>query len=329
MPRKSNDFLETYLMLLAYLDQKGGEADLQEVEKCLGLSKDMIKKMGKTVKMVGVPPYTPSELFDLELDETENKVRLQSPVDVNLPLALNAREAFELIFALLTFKEYLISTSELYCSLIDRLIKSAPNLLVEAVKRELETHKPHLPKGKIRELAGTLSNAISSRKKVRFVYYSLAGSQLKEYTVLPLKISYFFKSFYLWAVDDEDGKIKSFLLDNIGRFEVTTFKFQISEEIMEDLKEKEREFVRHEEIPRVTLKAKGFAAQYISEIYSNLNREWVNERELLFKVPFLSLEWLLCRWILPFGGQVEIIEPEKTKYEIESLLEKFLEKIQK
>lgn len=327
MPRKNDSFLENTLLLLAYLGQKGGEASLDEVKRLLGLDRKDLKKIARKVSLSGIPPFTPSDLFYLEIDDRENKVILTSPIDVRVPFALEAREVFEFLFSLLTFEEYFMGASERYRDLIKKIKQSVPDLLVKAVQKELEVHKPVFINKNIRGLAGLLNDAVKDRKKVRFVYYSVASGQLREYTVLPLKIAYHLKSFYLWAVDEEDKAVKSFMLDNIGKLVITPYKYEVKQEYLEEQRKKEEEFVHHQSLPLVTLKAHGFAARYIDEIYPDMKREWQNDSELLLEVPLLSIEWLLVRWILPYAGQVEVVGPEEVKQKLKVLLERLLEKL--
>ena len=326
MPSNKKNFLEITLSLLIYLDQKGGEASLDEVKRLFGLDSKQLKKIARKVSLSGIPPFTPSDLFYLEINDRENKVILTAPIDVRVPFALEAREVFEFLFALLTFEEYFMGASERYRDLVEKIKRSLPNLLVKAVQKELEVHKPLFTDKNIRFLAGLLSDAAKDRKKVRFVYYPVASGQLKEYTVFPLKVVYHMKAFYLWAVDEDDGTVKSFLLDNIGRVTVTPYRFQLMREYLQEQRKKEEEFVHHKNLPRVTLKAFGYAARYIDEIYMDLERRWLSDDELLIEVPLLSIEWLLSRWILPYAGKIEIVEPEEVKQKLKELIDGLIEK---
>ncbi|MCX7831651.1 MAG: WYL domain-containing protein [Actinobacteria bacterium] len=321
MNRNSFDF-QKLLSMLAYLEQKGGEASIKELEELFGYDKSELKKIAKIICLCEVMPAV---TFNLEIDEKDEKVSFYSPYDIRIPFALSEKELFAFLFALLAFKEYIGDANEDYKHLIDKIIGNLPKLLVEAVKKDLEKHRAVYPNREVFEVLNLISKAIKERKKIRISYYSTTSSRFGVHEVLPIQVNYYFKGFYLWAVDTADQLIKTFILENISDIEIIPETFNLDSKIENELKVKIEEFKKRRQDEMVTLKATGFSARYLSEMFQRFKKEELSDNEILFQVPLISIDWIVYQWLLPFSGEVSIVEPreiaEKARERIERILD--------
>lgn len=320
MKRDSLDF-QKLLSMLAYLEQKGGEASIKELKELFGYNLTELKKIAKIVCLCEVMPAV---TFNLEIDEKNEKVSFYSPYDIRIPFALNEKEIFAFLFALLAFKEYIGDANEDYKLIIDKIMNNLPKLLVEAVRKDLDKHRAIYPNREIFELLNLISKAIRERKEIILNYYSMTSTKFGIYRVLPIQVNYYFKGFYLWAVDTSDRMVKSFILENISDIEITKETFRLDKKVEDELKVKIEEFKKRRQDEMVTLKATGFSGRYLSEMFQRFKQEELSDNEVLFRVPLISIDWIVYQWLLPFSGEVIIVEPkevaEKAKERIERIL---------
>lgn len=317
------DMSAKVLYLLNYLEQKGGSAGVDEVMHLFEITEDEIESILKEIAFLEV---SPSVCVSLDYDRENRTIEINPGLSVHFPFALDERESIAFLFALLAFEEYVGKASRDYESLIQMMKNSMPKLILEAAQKEMPLFKAVYPFKEIFELIEQISHAIQKRKRIKFTYYSIAGSRQSSYVVLPLRILYCFNKFYLWAYDREDETVKSFLIENISDLNIQAFSFELTEEILKKLEDKLRDFTERRYEQFVTLKASGFSAKYIDEIFADFEKEHLNNGDLLIKVPLISVDWLVSKWIMPFNGEVVVLEPEEVKKEAISRIEKILQR---
>lgn len=322
MKSKEFDLKETFL-LLSYLEQSGGNASIEELQKVFGCDLKKLKNIARVVNLLEVSPGT---VFIMEVDEENNLVTLNSPYDFRIPFVLDKDEFFAFVFALAAFKEYVGDADEEYKTLIEKIEKRFPKILLDAAKEYLARHRPIYPKREVLGIVGILKKALAESRVIEVNYYSITKSSFSLYKICPLKISYFFRNFYLWAKDLKDGLIKSFIVDNITSVRITGEKYTVSEEDRQKCREKIEDFREKRDEKKVILKAVDFSAKYIEEMFFDLIIERVSDREVIFQVPLISTDWLVSKWLIPFSGEVSIVEPVEVAKEASKLVREVLAK---
>lgn len=315
------------LQLIEFLDQNGGRADLNEVLSFLGIDIKTCKKILKFIEYCGFYPYTPFEL--IRVDENDGEISISLARDVDLEHHLDPGETLALLAAVEFLKNTPAGQIKEFERIFEKIEKAFPDLMKEAAAKFNERFEVvfDLPYGeKVRLI---LESAILRKKKVKLDYIPLVGGSRKTYCVCPYRIYYEFHNFYLWALDESDRTIKCFLCEQIVDVEMMEETFEPEAEINEEIEKiryKRFEQLDHEK--KAKLRFKDFAARFIDEEARFPVKKWLSDNELEVEVPLISSEWVLKKWVLPFAGFVDIVEPDQLRKELKQVLEKRLSEIE-
>jgi predicted DNA-binding transcriptional regulator YafY len=321
MPRKKDD-IKKIILLLNYLEERGGRVSVEEVCEHFGMSEKELQQVANKIIFCGKPPYTYDTQFTFEVED--GYIEFKSPLYKTPRPGFNDKEAFAFLFALMFLEElYRDAESSIEMKVIEEIKKTIPSLLYEAARKQLEVFpvvtRMDAPEG--------FPNAVGEARRrsvlIRINYYSLAHQEIKEYRVAPIGIRFAFQNYYLLAFDVSDFEVKTFLFKNILSYELLDEEFVVSEEIKSQAYEEWRErFLAGKDARTVTLIYRGKSARFISEMFERENFRWLSDDEVEVTVRFISHEWLLSRFILPFSGEVRIKEPREVADKIKKLLKK-------
>lgn len=327
MPRKKPDF-KKIILLLDYLEERGGRVPVEEVCEHFGMTEKEIRSVANKIIYCGKPPYTYDTQFTFEFDE--GYIEFKSPLYKTPRPGFTDKEAFAFLFALMFLEDlYKDAAGSVELKVIEKIKKAIPKVLYEAAQMQLKAFpvvtRLEAPEG----FTKAVGEARRESNLIKIRYYSIMHQEIKEYKVAPIGIRFAFQKYYLLALDISDLEIKTFLVSNILSYDVLNEKYEVSDEIRERAYEEWRErFLARNGSTTVKLVYRGKSARQISEAFEKEDIKWIGENEVEVCVRLISEEWLLSRFILPFGGEVRIKEPREVAERIKVLLKKAEELIE-
>ncbi|MFN8060864.1 MAG: WYL domain-containing protein [Vicinamibacterales bacterium] len=158
-------------------------------------------------------------------------------------------------------------------------------------------------------LVGRLLEAILHRRQAAMDYHSVASARDKTYVVDALRLVYGDGGLYVLAFVPEYGGTRTFAVDRIRSLTLLESSFQAHTEASEGA------FAHslgiHEGPPqRVRLEFSRAVAPYVRERqWHPSQRQSPAESGALVIDLDVSVDWALKRWVLGFGGEVQVLSP--------------------
>lgn len=176
---------------------------------------------------------------------------------------------------------------------------------------------PHIDFENQRDKMEELQKAIERKNKVLIDYFSLSRGNKKERVVDPYKLFIHNGAMYLVAYCNLRKDVLMFRVDRIKDFEIKDESFAIPADFsLEDYMDSVWGVERGKEM-EVVLKFKGRAAYLVKEFkwHESQEIEEIADDEILFYLSTGSREELKS-WILGYGSDVEVIDPEEFRKEV-------------
>lgn len=248
------------------------------------------------------------------------------------PPSINREEALALLLACKFFKEenfhYQKELETILAKIRNSLPKTVKQVLTGLEKKITFQHSPsvNISKQKIIEL----ENTIDSLNTIKMKYYSMSNDQDTVRKVDPYNLYFKKGAGYLIGYCHLRKEIRLFRIDRIKKLDVLDNTFVWPEDYsLENYLGNVWGVERGEDI-RIKLLFSGFAAKYVQEYkwHSSQQIEDLNEDQIIFRVKTGSIEEIK-NWILGFGSEVKVLEPEELKLEIKEEIEEMSKKYQK
>lgn len=156
----------------------------------------------------------------------------------------------------------------------------------------------------------SIKDCISQQQKLSFVYYSEAGD--KEKKVSPYQLVFKWGSWYLKGICEENLDYRLYKLNRMDQLEIiaeTAYSLLAEETETDNYFEQ----INFQIYARFNKKVK---AQLIDDFGKSSFIE--KEEGLYFKQGFTNKRYLI-RWLLGFGAEVEILEPQKIRNELKEI----------
>lgn len=307
------------LMLLKYIDQKGGKASLDETLDFLGIDRKTFRKIARFISLCGIYPYTPADLIFFEVEKGEISAIL--PRDVDLQIQLNSAEAFALLSAIEFLKTTPAGQLEDFARIFEKISNIFPDLMKDAARELSERIEMVFDLPYEEKVRFVIDNAISKKRKVEIDYAPITGGRTKTYRICPYRVYYEFHNFYLWALDEADEQVKCFLCSRILQARPVEEPFEPEERIFQEIEKIHQErFELLDFKEKALLRYVDYAARIVDEEARFTGKRWVDDNVLEVEVPLISAEWVLRRWVLPYAGHVDIIQPEHLRKELKEIL---------
>lgn len=173
-----------------------------------------------------------------------------------------------------------------------------------------------------------LLHAIKTRREISFDYEKYYNGSHSKRRLKPLVVKEARNRWYLIGEDLKDGKIKSFGLDRLSRFEITNRKFEKIDYDPEDDYRYAFGIINgtNEKPRKVVLSFTPTQGQYIKSLplHHTQNLVLENEKEVRFEYKLYPTHDFKME-VLSYGPQVKVLEPAKLKKEIRESLKKSLE----
>ncbi len=193
---------------------------VDDIATKLGHTADEVHEILDRLTLVGVPPYSPSDLIDVSINSI-GQVFLRYADHFRLPLQLSSQEGVALKFAVEHFMRSCDDDTTKQCA---DLMKSLTNVMHGKARSALETKGKSfvLPERTKRQraLVRKLDDAIEGRKRLEIEYYSAWRGVLSHRVVHPFNIVEFGAHFYLFAFCDSANETRHFRISRIKSMRV-------------------------------------------------------------------------------------------------------------
>lgn len=222
------DLLRKVLAILPVVRAKPG-IRVSELARLTGISEeDIATDLPALVNLCGVPPYSPADLVDLQVEGDRVYLRFAEPF--RRPVRLTPREAMAMEMALAGWAGESAGPFADAVRSIRRKVREAcaPELAhdVQAAGERIAAAKPAGLAGRILRV---LKEALGRQVEVRMEYYSRSSGTLALRRVRPYGIYERAGRWYLAAFEKEKREVRTFRTDRIRSAEPTRQEYVIPE----------------------------------------------------------------------------------------------------
>jgi predicted DNA-binding transcriptional regulator YafY len=310
-PRDALSELRLALGLLAALDD-GAVHSVQDLAARLGASAADIERVATTLTLVGLPPYSPLDLVDIELGGDRISLVPGSGGELSSPARLTLAEA-EALRAALTLLEGRLEpeTSGPVASLCRKveqsLVGAGAPLPIAAV-----------PGDENPDVLAALRLAVWGRERVTIEHYSAPRGETRPRVTDPLALVDRGGEWYLLAHCHDAGARRVFKVSRIRKAASTGETFEPPADV--DFASWARDpFGELDAGDRATVRLRGEAARRARERWP----EWVVGNEggsILLEIPYADDTWIIGE-LLPWAGEVVVEAPADLREAFERTLE--------
>jgi predicted DNA-binding transcriptional regulator YafY len=174
--------------------------------------------------------------------------------------------------------------------------------------------KPYKDYAQFRNILNQVNQAAMERPRVEMVYHSLHRKEKTLRKVDPYKVWLYDGTIYLIGLCHLREEVRMFVLDRIKMLKVTDERFTVAKDFHLDEFMRHSFKVMHDELHSVKVRISPGWARWVGE------KIW-HESQKATKLPSGSLEITfrvagldeIKRWILSFGPEATVLEPEKLK----------------
>ena len=178
---------------------------------------------------------------------------------------------------------------------------------------------PHKNYDRFRETIEALNEAIIKKKVVEIVYFTMSRKKVTRRKVAPYKLWFYNGTFYMIGHCRKRKEIRIFAVDRIKMFNLTDERFEIPADFNADEFMKASFGVFQGQPVHVKLHFTSDAAGYVKE------KVWHNSQKLSEKKDgsvILEMDVAgtteIKSWVLCWGSQVQVLEPDNLREEIRS-----------
>lgn len=288
--------------LLPHL-HRGDRIALTELAAIVGCTPDEVAADLTTLTMCGIPPFTPFDLVDLDIDD-EFVTVYADPPGLSQPLRLTAPEARALAAAL-----------EVAGYAADGPLRTKlSSIASEAVSpHELErTVRTGTAPGGAAEIYATLAAAADSHEKLRIAYHTGSTGRFSERVVHPWAIVQRLGVWYLVAMCESAGEERVFRMDRIRDIESTGEYFappsDVSTRVTPDdagLQTAEIHFAEGSRLPD-------------ERAWPGVSFEKRSDGSTIARVPYQTTGWI-ARRVASYLGDAVVVAPDEVRRAVHDL----------
>jgi proteasome accessory factor C len=285
--------LRRLLFLVPYISKHPG-ISVEELARALSLTRDQLLKELDLLTMVGRPPFQPDDYIDIYVEN--DRVYVDLDQRFSAPPRLTAAEATALTAAAELLKPAAGGALQSALAKLEKVLPAEVRSRYRDMERKIDANVQGSD-----ELA-PLAKAISSRREVTFAYFSQGRGAVEQRRARPLELFSHRGQWYLHAYCLSRKDHRLFRLDRIRDLALTSTPFELGN------------------AARPTVPNPAGAAGEVKVRFSPVSAPYVRERfgQTVRTMPDGGAEvnvagdserWLV-QWILSFGGEAEVLEPE-------------------
>lgn len=296
--------------LLPHL-HKGERIPLAQLAAAVGCTPEEVATDLTTLTMCGIPPFTPFDLVDLDIDGDAVTVYAEPP-GLDQPLRLTVPEA-RALGAALEVAGYNASSP-----LREKLGHvSSSSVSSEELERTVRTNTAP---GGAAEVYATLAAAADAHEKLAISYYTGATGRISERVVHPWALVQRLGAWYLVAMCETAGQERVFRLDRVRAIEHTGELFtppaEVPTHVTPDtggLNVAEIRFAEGSRLPD-------------ERAWPGLTLEPQADGTTLARVPYQATSWI-ARRVLAHLGSATVIAPAEVRVAVRELAEETLSQL--
>ncbi len=297
------------LFIVPYVASRDG-VPLDELADKLGVRPAQIEADLDLLAMVGQPPLTPDHLIDLYVEDDIVYVDLDQ--SLSRPPQLTHEEARALVLGA-KLVGHQGGLGEALERVLDKILARLNPVDQEAVRTLAERVSIWQAEAAQGGVLATLRTAVDEHLEVLLDYYSASSDQQKTYRLQPLALITHSGVTYLAALDiDAQLHEKLFRVDRMGAVQPTSTAFVPPPALdLEKFRTNRLYFGKDGELEAVVR----FTAKVASQVVERFSPKDVTREAdggLLVRVSTSSTAWL-ARWVLPFGGEAEVLSPPEAR----------------
>ncbi len=301
-----SDRIARLLALVPWLAKRPGITMTQTAEH-FGMSVDTLTKDLWQLVLCGLPGYGPDQLVDIDFWD-DDRIWVQNPQTLALPMRINSEEAIALSIALRRMNQIPgVGEKDSINRLIgklDRVTGSGSNVV------EIST----ADQGANSEL---IEQALANGQSLSFDYASAQDDQSSR-NVVPIRVFSVDDYLYLAAWCDQAEAVRSFRFDRMANVKLG----RPHEPSPVDLMAEVTGLADLALAPTALIRIEPEIAWVTEEVWVRRAPDQsrsLHEGQILIHVPYLSKEWLI-HWILSMGGAAVVLEPPEFAAEIKELV---------
>lgn len=202
-----------------------------------------------------------------------------------------------------------VSLDKKYQNIIEKFFPEADKIGKEHILIDLSSHYKNSLAPKIEDL----KNAIQNCQCVKFDYYNRSGE--KQVKLEPYFVIFQWSSWYAFGYEKADKQFKLFKLNRLCNLEITSENFTV-----QDVPNEKLAFNKY------------FTAEILAVIHFNSSQKFklieeygpdsfsvLPNGELKLEMTFTNEEYLIS-WLLSFGGEAVVMQPQKLREKIKNNL---------
>jgi predicted DNA-binding transcriptional regulator YafY len=298
------------LSLLPHLSG-GDRIALADLAKAVGCTPEEVAVDLTTLTLCGIPPFTPFDMVDLDIDGDYVTVYMDPP-GLDQPLRLTVPEARALVAAL-EVAGY-AADSELRGKL--RAVSAAA-----VSEAELErTVRTGAAPGGAAEVYATLAEASEDHEKLKISYYTGSTGRISERVVHPWALVQRLGVWYLVALCEEAGQERVFRMDRIRAVEHTGQLFDPPAEVHTDVTPDAAEL----DVAEIRFSADVRPPD--ERAWPGMQIEYAEDGSAIARVPFQTVSWI-ARRVVAYLGQATVVGPDSVRAAVRNLAEESLQQI--
>lgn len=281
--------LKRLLFLVPFVSKHPGRT-VDEVAAAVGCSKKELLEELDLVTLIGHPPFQPDDFVDLYVED--DKVYVQFDQRLSAPPRLTAAEGVALATAAALLKPEPGSALAAALQKLERVLPSDAAARFKELKTRLDVQTQGA------DGIAPLTQAVVAHHEVEFDYVGVARGEQEHRRVRPLELLSHRGQWYLRGFCLSRNGERLFRVDRIAALQVTSTCFTPEAGPGQTTRAEKT----------VTVRFTPELAPYQQERFGSAG-QMQPDGSLVVTVPGDSEAWL-SRWVLSFGGEARVVEPE-------------------
>ncbi len=223
------DRLRKVLALLPVVQASQG-IRLADLSRQTGIApEEIVSDLAHAVNLCGVPPYSPVDFVDLEIEG--DRVSIRFAESFRRPVRLTLGEALALDMALAGWEEL---GEEPFAAAVASIRRKVREALSPEVAEEVEHAGRRIsavpPPPRAARLLALVKEALARQRELEMEYYSAGRGVLSRRTIRPYGVYEHAGRWYVVAWSGPSGEVRTFRVDRIRTAEIGKAEYEIPEE---------------------------------------------------------------------------------------------------
>lgn len=314
--KKKTDKLSVILKLIPYISKRK-RASIKELSGIFSMDEKDIRNCLHTACFTGIPPYTPGDLIYCYVDG--DTVELNFAEHLKAPVRLSIAEACAVLWYIDRMQSSGMLDNKQAKSIKDKLSRclQKTELLPKDFIRTVDTHSG-MP-----EISRKVADALNRQEVIDLRYYSSMSDEIVSRTIIPEELFFSAGIGYIWAYDLKDTRRKLFRLERILKCSISKKKTPSGYKRSE--KELDKTFSDFPDKGNIVkIRFSPPTSEYLSFSMPSSSAEKQKDGSVILSLNVISMKWLL-NWLIPFGRDAEILEPQSARKAMREYLDEVLE----